>query len=464
MEKQIPSFDTWIANQKGFEVGAGGRYHATLDYETRDVDPIEHTMVVTISTDTKDRMGDILSPGGINLKNYKKNPVVLWAHKYDEKPIAKALWVKAQGNSIISKPQFANTQEAQEIFNLYRDGFLNAWSVGFVPDKYEERYKKAGEFDGYDITSWELLEYSAVPVPANPDALNNAFRQGKIKSPRLIKAFGLDKITEDDVADIEDAAEITNDSALNELNEPNEPATQTLTKVAPYKYCVCDKCGYYEAKKAGEPCQEITCPECGEALRGSNEQPEKVQKPEETADYIHIPVRDVEEFQAGSLKTIDISKDEGIKAVVGKLEGKDSTTVQKYMFDKAQGWTMAKAKEWVAEREKMIGDPEDIATLIHEMKSMGAELAEIKEGRVLSKKNRDLINSCVTEMKQAITALNELIDATEDKPKEELTYHIELEEKPKIDVDKIADAFARHIAKITGDAFQKSIEAKRGKI
>jgi hypothetical protein len=41
-----------------------------------------------------------------------------------------------------------------------------------------------------------------------------------------------------------------------------------------------------------------------------------------------------------------ISEEEGIKAVVGKLKGEDKTTVQSYLFDKAKGWNLEKAKTW----------------------------------------------------------------------------------------------------------------------
>ena len=79
--------------------------------------------------------------------------------------------------------------------------------------------------------------------------------------------------------------------------------------------------------------------------------------PEETKDYIHVPVRDKGQFQEGSYRTINISASKGIKAVIGRLKGKTATTVQKYLFAKAKGWTMAKAKAWVkAHKKKQIAD------------------------------------------------------------------------------------------------------------
>ena len=74
--------------------------------------------------------------------------------------------------------------------------------------------------------------------------------------------------------------------------------------------------------------------------------------PEETEDFIHIPIRDKGQFEEKSFRTITMSASKGIKAVIGKLKGEDSTTVQKYLFAKAKGWTMAKAKKWVKEHKK----------------------------------------------------------------------------------------------------------------
>jgi outer membrane biosynthesis protein TonB len=68
--------------------------------------------------------------------------------------------------------QFADTQEARDVFDLYEGGFLNAFSVGFKPIEiaYEERVPGSSEM-GAVFKKAELLENSAVPVPANPGAL-----------------------------------------------------------------------------------------------------------------------------------------------------------------------------------------------------------------------------------------------------------------------------------------------------
>ena len=73
---------------------------------------------------------------------------------------------------------------------------------------------------------------------------------------------------------------------------------------------------------------------------------------EETEVYIHSGHRNPEEFQPSSLRTIVLSEDEGVKAVVGKPKGKDTTEVQSYLFAKKKGWTIDKAKAWFEKHHK----------------------------------------------------------------------------------------------------------------
>jgi len=51
------------------------------DSETKAVEN-ERSLTVTITTNAVDRSGDIVEPNGVNMKNFKKNPVVLMSHNY----------------------------------------------------------------------------------------------------------------------------------------------------------------------------------------------------------------------------------------------------------------------------------------------------------------------------------------------------------------------------------------------
>lgn len=69
---------------------------------------------------------------------------------------------------------------------------------------------------------------------------------------------------------------------------------------------------------------------------------------DETDDSIRIRQRNPGDFEPNSFRTIKLPGAKGIKAVIGKLKGKTSTTIQIYIFDK-KAWTVDKAKAWVKE-------------------------------------------------------------------------------------------------------------------
>ncbi len=146
--------------------------------EIKGIDEKEMTLTAFVSTNARDRYDEVLDPKGVDISNYNKNPVVLWAHQYDMPPIGKALWTKRSEEGILSKVKFASTPFAQEIFNLYKEGFLKAFSVGFIPKDFTDGDGQKTPKRTYN--KWEMLEYSAVPVPANPEALALAIQKGMI--------------------------------------------------------------------------------------------------------------------------------------------------------------------------------------------------------------------------------------------------------------------------------------------
>jgi len=73
---------------------------------------------------------------------------------------------------------------------------------------------------------------------------------------------------------------------------------------------------------------------------------------ETTDEHIRSGHRSPEEFQHDSLRTITISEDEGIKAIIGKPKSKTTMEVQSYLFAVAKGWTLDKAKAWFEKHHK----------------------------------------------------------------------------------------------------------------
>lgn len=147
-----------------------------LPVEVKEADD-DRTLEMTISTENPDRDNDTIRASGWKLQNYKKNPVVLWAHSYRHPPIARATSVKTEDGKLISQAEFTPEEIypfGHMVYRMYKGKFLHATSVGFMPLKWEEDEERGG----VNFTQQELLEYSAVPVPANPEALLGAKNAG----------------------------------------------------------------------------------------------------------------------------------------------------------------------------------------------------------------------------------------------------------------------------------------------
>lgn len=144
-----------------------------LSATVKEVDDGERTLDFVISTETPDRDADTIAAEGWDLKQYLKNPVVLWGHNYRQPPIGRALEVDVEDGALRSRAQFTPQDLypfGYMVYEMYRQGYLRAVSVGFMPQKYSINEERGG----VDFEEQELLEYSAVPVPANPEALIGA--------------------------------------------------------------------------------------------------------------------------------------------------------------------------------------------------------------------------------------------------------------------------------------------------
>ena len=161
-----------------------------LDFDIRQAgDPEDRTLEFVGSTGHVDRYGDVIEVGGWDLKNYQKNPVFLWAHDYRQPPVGKALKVKKTDKGLLFRIQFPTAEEypfADTVYKLYLGGYLRATSVGFQDLEREPINDKEGKQIGWRFKKQELYELSAVPVPANPQALVMAVQKGVV-SPREVE-------------------------------------------------------------------------------------------------------------------------------------------------------------------------------------------------------------------------------------------------------------------------------------
>ena len=159
------------------------RFQATLDGQTVSVNSSKMVVQSIISTPTPDRVGDVVLPQGLmNREQFLQNPVVLWAHQRMLPPIGMCQYLDVSSERILAETKFsASSPLAVDLFRLYEEGILRAWSIGFLPRRSTPLPRR-----GLLIEQWELLEYSAVPIPENPQALTLAIRKGFIHDPAFL--------------------------------------------------------------------------------------------------------------------------------------------------------------------------------------------------------------------------------------------------------------------------------------
>lgn len=159
--------------------------HKGFPCQVKIVDEKRRLIDFIISTESVDRMWDKIYIKGWELENYLQNPVVLFGHDHYSPPIAKTVSLSKHPTkkTLEARAEFAPKEVhpfADMIFNLYLQGFMKATSVGFRPLEYklcDDDDERKCHY-GIDFIRQELLEYSAVSVPANPEALIDAKSKG----------------------------------------------------------------------------------------------------------------------------------------------------------------------------------------------------------------------------------------------------------------------------------------------
>lgn len=125
-----------------------------------------------LSSEAVDRPGDTIKASGWRDDNYAKNPVILFGHDYGSLPVGRMTGARAvDGARYVGKGVEFTPRDlypfGHMVGGLVRGGYLPAGSVGFQPLKWAFNEERGG----VDFLEQELLEFSVVPVPANPEAL-----------------------------------------------------------------------------------------------------------------------------------------------------------------------------------------------------------------------------------------------------------------------------------------------------
>ena len=183
-----------------YKDGELGDLRKSFTNVVKGVDEQKRTARFVISTGNPDRDKDVIEPKGWVLKDFKTNPVVLWAHQSGQPPVARASATSVQNGKLMSTATFMSreiSEFADSVFKMIVNKFLNASSVGFQPLELsfdEER-------GGFNFIKQALHEWSVVPVPANAEALVGAKSMGINVEPILDWAkFTLDHYSREENA------------------------------------------------------------------------------------------------------------------------------------------------------------------------------------------------------------------------------------------------------------------------
>lgn len=216
----------------------------------------DKTLTIThfVSTEDKDRSGDVMRADGMQLDG---TPSVLKQHGFDPdtgaEPIAKCLDIRVATNEHGQKGIMVRTQyydgsgltppdnTGRRLYEKAKGDFMPYWSVGYIVNK-----AIPARGGGREIVEWTMAEYSQVGVPDNVNA----------------KAFDPEK----DAHDFDLKFSVTEDKARGDgQGQGGEPQGDGGADL-----CVCPECGHEQKHKKGVPCTETKCSECGAAMTGTN--------------------------------------------------------------------------------------------------------------------------------------------------------------------------------------------------
>nr|DAM37540.1 MAG TPA: prohead protease [Caudoviricetes sp.] len=144
----------------------------------------ERTAQFIISDDQVDRMDEIVEQSW-DTGNYENNPIVLWGHNPSEPEnvLGTSLGLETEKGdddvtrttSTVKFSEEGLNPKADMVFNQIKAGILRTVSVGFIPKTFKTSDDKKDI-----LADNELLEFSIVPIPANPRAVALAFKEGTI--------------------------------------------------------------------------------------------------------------------------------------------------------------------------------------------------------------------------------------------------------------------------------------------
>lgn len=383
----------------------------------------DRTLVVKITTSNPDRSSDVVLPQGAILDNYQRNPVVALNHKYDGLAIAKTEQLEVIEDGILAKvkfPELGIYGLADTVYELYKGGFMNAWSIGFIPLEIEDR-----DGGGREFKKWELLEYSAVLVPDNPEALT------------MLRSKGIEVTDEGEIIETKGVLPFK-DTPTSDKDAPWDGSAEVAAASVEDLKVMCawfdsehqDVKGSYKLphhKASGDhPVVWRGVTAAMAALlgaRGGVDIPESDRRgvynhlSKHYAQYDEQPP-EFKQYSEEQLKEIfgdQTDDDQEDEALAGENSQEEPANPESSETPPAEA--EASAPQTNTPEPPKEEEPKETTDDESDDKSESVD-KEVKEGRVLSEKNRKMVTDCLEQLKNTQTALQALLDASEREPKD----------------------------------------------
>lgn len=145
------------------------------------------TDISMVTTDALDRDGEVVLHKGMDLTEFRANPVVVFAHRYEELPLGTAIWITPKDNGLMACTKYARKPEGwtdawlpDAVLSMMQEGMCRAKSVGFLPlsmrSPTKDEVNRRPELKDCQrvIDKSTMIEFSVVAVPANAEALSMA--------------------------------------------------------------------------------------------------------------------------------------------------------------------------------------------------------------------------------------------------------------------------------------------------
>ncbi len=171
---------------------AGGAlaYDAPLPEQSTEVDAGKMAVTIRISTPRLDRSRDMVVGKGIDTSNHQLNPLALFNH---DRWMPVGLAVDPSGNYQVKVgdaettsttyffqggKNYEHAMACEQVFRLIEMRALNGGSIGFRPKPNKTKVLSDQDGQYFVIEECELLEYSHVYFPDNPETLVVAIQKG----------------------------------------------------------------------------------------------------------------------------------------------------------------------------------------------------------------------------------------------------------------------------------------------